>query len=182
MLGRWWGEKTTLREWLALLLGFGGVGILAWGDELRADAFSAAVLFCAPISWAWGSILSRKLPLAAGMMSAATQMLTGGALLALVSAMAGETVPAVIPSASLWAWAYLAVFGSLIAYSAFMYLLRNTRPAVATSYSYVNPVIAVLVGVGVGGETAGAGLWWAVVCIVLATVVVMVMVKPTPSK
>jgi drug/metabolite transporter (DMT)-like permease len=77
------------------------------------------------------------------------------------------------------AWVYLAVFGSLVAYSAYTYLLNNSRPAVATSYAYVNPAIAVAMGVGMGGEHAGPEVFIAVALIVAATV--LVIRKPAPQ-
>ncbi|MDP2276486.1 MAG: drug/metabolite exporter YedA [Archangium sp.] len=177
-LGRFFGEKTTSREWLALVLGFGGVAVLGFGGELRAEPFSALILFLAPISWALGSLLARRLPLAKGLMSAATQMLTGGLVMSVVSVIARERVPVSPPASSVIAWAYLAVFGSLVAYSAYTYLLANARPAVATSYAYVNPVIAVAMGVGLGGEHAGPEVFIAVALIVAATV--LVIRKPAP--
>ncbi len=177
-LGRFFGEKTTAREWLALVLGFSGVAVLGFGGELRAEPFSALLLFLAPISWALGSLLARKLPLAKGLMSAATQMLTGGLVMSVVSVIAGEEVPVSPPASSVMAWAYLAVFGSLVAYSAYTYLLANARPAVATSYAYVNPAIAVAMGVGMGGEHAGPEVFIAVALIIAATV--LVIRKPAP--
>ncbi len=177
-LGRFFGEKTTPREWLALVLGFGGVAVLSFGGELRAEPFSALILFLAPVSWALGSLLARRLPLSKGLMSAATQMLTGGLVMSLVSFVAREKVPENPPTSSVLAWVYLAVFGSLVAYSAYTYLLNNSRPAVATSYAYVNPVIAVAMGVGMGGEHAGPEVFLAVALIVAATV--LVIRKPAP--
>lgn len=167
------GEKASPREWLGLGLGFAGVAILSLGGELRANPLYAAILFVAPVSWALGSLLARKLPLAKGLMSAATQMLTGGLVMGVVSLVAREGVPTAPPTSALIAWAYLAVFGSLVAYSAYTYLLRNTRPAVATSYSYVNPVIAVMIGAGLGHEHVGPEIVVAVGLIVAATVLVV---------
>lgn len=167
------GEKASPREWLGLGLGFAGVAILSLGGELRANPLYAAILFVAPVSWALGSLLARKLPLAKGLMSAATQMVTGGLVMGVVSLVAGEGVPTAPPTSALVAWAYLAVFGSLVAYSAYTYLLRNTRPAVATSYSYVNPVIAVMIGAGLGHEHVGPEIVVAVGLIVAATVLVV---------
>lgn len=178
-LGRFFGEKTTSREWLALVLGFTGVAVLGFGGELRAEPFSALILFLAPISWALGSLLARRLPLSKGLMSAATQMLTGGLVMGVVSVVAQEKVPVSPPVSSVLAWVYLAVFGSLVAYSAYTYLLNNARPAVATSYAYVNPVIAVAMGVGMGGEHAGPEVFIAVALIVAATV--LVIRKPAPA-
>jgi drug/metabolite transporter (DMT)-like permease len=177
-LGRFFGEKTTPREWLALVLGFSGVAVLGFGGELRAEPFSALILFVAPISWALGSLLARRLPLSKGLMSAATQMLSGGLVMGVVSFVAREKVPVNPPANSVIAWVYLAVFGSLVAYSAYTYLLNNARPAVATSYAYVNPAIAVAMGVGMGGEHAGPEVFIAVALIVAATV--LVIRKPAP--
>ncbi|MFZ5444051.1 MAG: drug/metabolite exporter YedA [Myxococcota bacterium] len=178
VLGRFFGEKTSPREWGALVLGFGGVAVLSTGSDLRAEPFSAMLLVLAPVSWALGSILARRLPLAKGLMSAATQMLTGGVVMAFVSFFAGEQVPVSPPIESVLAWAYLGVFGSLVAYSAYTYLLEHTRPAVATSYSYVNPAIAVAIGVAMGGEKAGLEVVLSVAFIVGATVLVMLKPKP----
>ncbi|MGV3623836.1 MAG: drug/metabolite exporter YedA [Archangium sp.] len=178
-LGRFFGEKTSVREWFALVLGFGGVAVLSTGGELRADVQSALILFIAPVSWALGSLLARRLPLAKGLMSAATQMVTGGVVIALASVLTREEIPTNPPLQSVLAWVYLCVFGSLIAYTAYTYLLSNTRPAIATSYSYVNPVIAVAMGVTIGGEHAGPEVFTAVGLIAAATV--LVMLKPKPS-
>jgi len=174
-LGPLFGERATSREWVGMVLGFAGVAALGLGKELRADPGATAVLVLAPVSWALGSLIARKKPLPKGLMSAATQMLTGGALMAVVSAGWGEKVPALatVPVRSLLALLYLAVFGSLVAYSAYTYLLRATRPAVATSYSYVNPALAVLVGVLLGGEHAGPEVFLSVALIIAATVMVV---------
>lgn len=177
-LSRFFGEKVSVREWIALVIGFVGVALLSFGKELRAEPWSAAVLFVAPISWALGSLLARKLPLAKGLMSAATQMLTGGVVMGLVSFAAREKVPLDPPMKSVVAWVYLAVFGSLVAYSAYSWLLANTRATVATSYSYVNPAIAVACGMALGGESAGPEMFAALALIVVATVLVMRKPKP----
>lgn len=181
-LGPLFGERATSREWGGLCLGFLGVALLGFGGELRAEPLHAAILFIAPISWAAGSLLARRLPLAKGLMSAATQMITGGFVMALVSLALREQVPSAIPLRAALSWIYLCVFGSLIAYSAYTYLLRATRPAVATSYSYVNPVIAVVMGVLLGNESAGAEVLLSVALIVAATAMVVLGRTPaTPS-
>lgn len=173
-LGPVFGERATAREWAGLVIGFGGVAVLGLGGELRAEPFSAAVLFIAPISWALGSLLARKLPLPKGLMSAATQMLTGGLVMTLVSRVAREPIPVNPPASAVLSWLYLAIFGSLITYSAYTYLLRTTRPAVATSYSYVNPAIAVAIGALLGGERIGVETIVAVALIIGATVLVVI--------
>ena len=94
-----------------------------------------------------------------GAMSTAAQMLAGGAALALMALLAGERFAAV-PDARAWgAFAYLVVFGSIVGFSAYIYLLRHVRPALATSYAYVNPPVAVLIGVVLGGEHPGPREW-----------------------
>ncbi|MFO0600162.1 MAG: drug/metabolite exporter YedA [Myxococcaceae bacterium] len=172
-MSRFFGEKVSVREWVAMAIGFTGVALLSFGKELRADPASAALVGVAPIAWGLGSLLARRLPVAKGFMSAATQMLTGGVVMAFVSLAAREQVPVAPPLKSVLAWVYLATFGSLIAYTAYSWLLTNTRPAVATSYSYVNPAIAVAIGVALGGEHAGPEIFAAVALIVVATVLVI---------
>jgi drug/metabolite transporter (DMT)-like permease len=106
------------------------------------------------MGWGLGSIASQRLPLPKGLMRTAAQMLCGGAAMVAVSAALGEGTGT--PSArSTFALAYLAIFGSLVGFTAYSYLLANTRPAVATSYAYVNPVIAVLLGIVFAGERFG---------------------------
>lgn len=177
-MSRFFGEKVSAREWVALVIGFAGVALLSFGKELRGDPKAALILFVAPIAWALGSLLARRLPLAKGLMSAATQMLTGGVVMGFVSLAAREEIPTHPPLHSVLAWVYLATFGSLVAYTAYSWLLQNTRPAVATSYSYVNPAVAVAMGVGLGGEQAGPEIFLAVGLIITATV--LVMRKPAP--
>ncbi|MBL8936557.1 MAG: drug/metabolite exporter YedA [Archangium sp.] len=178
-MGPLFGERATPREWAGLIAGFAGVAVLGFGSELRAEPLYAAILCVAPIAWAAGSMLSRKLPLPKGLMSAATQMTTGGGAMAFVSFAAGERVPEHIPLKVGLSWVYLCVFGSLVAYSAYTYLLRATRPAVATSYSYVNPAIAVAMGALLGNESVGPEVIVAVLLIVGATA--MVVMGRTPS-
>lgn len=180
-LGPLFGERATFREWLALIIGFVGVAVLGLGGEVRAEPLSAALLAIAPLSWALGSLLSRRLPLAKGLMSAATQMVAGGAVMALVSPLLGEAIPTSPPMKSVLAWAYLVVFGSLVAYSAYTYLLRHTRPAVATSHSYVNPALAVVLGAALGGERVGLETVVAVALIIAATLLLVLVRRSRPG-
>ncbi|WP_264776787.1 drug/metabolite exporter YedA [Deinococcus aetherius] len=167
LFARLWGERTSGREWLGIGVGLVGIALLNVG-ELHATPLAALLLILAPLCWTFGSQWSRHLPLPAGLMGSAAEMVTGGVLLALLSVLFGERwgTPT---AASLGALAYLIVFGSLVAYSAYMYLVAHTRPALATSYAYVNPVVAVLLGVGLGGETL-TGLGWAALGVILTGV------------
>jgi drug/metabolite transporter (DMT)-like permease len=100
-------------------------------------------------------------------------MLVGGSLLMLVSWWQGES-PAWPPTLdATLAWVFLVVFGSLIAFNAYMLLLERTSPAVASSYCFVNPVIAMLLGVGLGGETVTPWEWGSLAVIVVGVVLVV---------
>ncbi|MGO9711651.1 MAG: drug/metabolite exporter YedA [Polyangiaceae bacterium] len=143
------------REYVGIGLGLAGVVILNLGGEMRATGMGAVCGLVAPMAWALGSIAGKRLPLAQGAMRTASQMLCGGALMAIVSVALGEHSAA--PSAkTIGAVAYLAIFGSLAGFSAYNYLLHQTRTAVATSYAYVNPVIAVGLGVALARERLDA--------------------------
>ena len=142
-------------EWLGLAIGFGGVVLLNGDGALRATPLAAFLLLVAQLSWGAGTILNRRIDLPHGPMASATQMLTGGTMLFVVGLLSGERLTALPTATSLAALAYLVVFGSIIAFSAFNFLIRNVSPALATSNAYVNPLVAVLLGVGLGGERLG---------------------------
>ena len=152
LFGGLWGRWPARIEWLGLLFGFVGVGMLNLEGNLLANPLGAIALTAATICWAFGSVWSRHLQLPTGPMNSAAQMLAGSTALFVLSIGSGEKLEVLPPLQSILAVMYLVVFGSLIAFSAYGYLLRNTRPALATSYAYVNPVVAVLLGVWLGGE------------------------------
>jgi drug/metabolite transporter (DMT)-like permease len=147
-----WGRWPVKLEWAGLLLGFAGVVLLNLEGDMRASPLGAAALIFATASWAFGSVWSRHLQMPGGMMSSAAQMLVAGAVMAGLSLGLGEHIT-VAPTGDAWvAAAYLIVFGSIIGFSAYVYLLKHVRPALATSYAYVNPVVAVALGVWLGNE------------------------------
>ena len=153
LFSRFTGERSSPRELLGIGLGLGGVAIMNLGGELRASPLGTAAALLAPMGWALGSIASKRMPLPAGtMMRTATQMLAGGAAMVLVSAALGERMHAAPTLRALVAVAYLTIFGSLVGFSAYAYLLRHVRASVATSYAYGNPVIAVGIGMIWAGE------------------------------
>jgi drug/metabolite transporter (DMT)-like permease len=164
VFARLYGERSTRLEWLGLWVGFAGVVVLSLGGELRAHGWEALALAVAPLSWALGSVQSRRVRLPEGPMATATEMLAGGAFLLLFALLHGERVGHP-DGRAVAALSYLIVFGSLIAFSAFTYLIRTARPSVATSYAYVNPLIALGLGVGLAGEriTALTGLAAAII-------------------
>lgn len=154
IFARWFGRRVSRRDWLGILIGFGGVALLNLEGDLRANPLGAVALFLSPLFWALGSQLSHRLEMPEGEMGTATEMLAGSVLLLGWSALSGEAVPqlAAVPVSAWVAWIYLITFGSLIAFSAYMYLLRNVRPALATSYAYVNPLVALGAGAWLAGE------------------------------
>jgi drug/metabolite transporter (DMT)-like permease len=152
------GERPSVREWLSLVVGFAGVLILMGGPSLAGEPLHIALILLAPISWSLGSILARRLAKSAAtdtFMSSAMQMLTGGGALAIGAVLRSERLPAHASAGAWLALVYLIVFGSLVAFTAYNWLLRNARPVVATSYAYVNPILAVLIGAALSSEVLG---------------------------
>jgi len=146
-----WGQWPTGREWVGLAVGFAGIALLTMNGGLRASPPGAIALLVAASAWALGSVWSRRLTLPPGMMASAAEMLCGGAALLALGAMQHEHWHAHPPPASCAALAYL-VFGAIAGFSAYVYLLARVRPALATSYAYVSPVIAVALGAAFAGE------------------------------
>lgn len=139
-------------EWLGLAIGFIGVVLLNFGGGLSGSPLGALALIVAAMGWAFGSVWSRRRDMPPASMNTAAQMLAGGAVLIIASLAFGERFPAAPSAASIGALLYLIVFGSLIAFTAYLYLLKTVRPLVATSYAYVNPPVAVLIGALFAGE------------------------------
>ena len=150
---RWGGERVPLTSWMGLALGVVGALLLALEGDFSATWLGALLAFGAPLAWSLGSYASRKLSQPAAAMAAAAQWLTGGAMV-LVVALWCEPVSALgqVSARSWAAWIYLLVFGTLVALNAYLWLLQNTSAALAGSYSFVNPAVALLVGVALGGE------------------------------
>ena len=146
----------TLRrvEVIGLTVGFAGVALVSLRGGLSADPIGALLLLAAAASYALGCVATRRLTLPRGMMATAAQMTFGGATLMLVSTAAGERLTAPPPRAA-FAMVYLVVLGSLVAYVAFGYLLKNVRPALATSYAFVNPIVALALGAALAKEPVG---------------------------
>jgi drug/metabolite transporter (DMT)-like permease len=155
LFGGIYREWPTRRELLGLTVGFVGVIVLNLGSGLSGSRLGALALILAAMSWAFGSVWSRRQDMPAGPMNTAAQMLCASILLLLIGVLRGERLPAHPQWQASMALGYLVVFGSLIAFSAYLYVLKHARPVVATSYAYVNPPIAVLFGVLLAGERIG---------------------------
>lgn len=159
VLGLFIGERPTAREWLSLFLGFAGVLVLLGGPSLAGKPLHIALVIASPILWAAGSLLARRTKDIGGahatFVGPALQMLTGGIALGIVALAHGERFPIDAPVHAWFGLAYLFIFGSLIGFTAYSWLLRNTRPTIATSYAYINPILAVLIGAALYGEPLG---------------------------
>ena len=172
------GERITGREWLGLAIGFAGVAVLNRAGTLALGSLDTLAILVAPIAWAIGSVWSRRLSLPPKLMGTAAQMLCGGTILLLLAAVTGERISEAPSLHALAALAYLVVFGSLIAFSAFGFLLRNTRSTVASSYAYVNPVVALAIGSLLGSEPFTA---YKLVACALTVLGVAIAVRPHPK-
>ena len=168
-----YGLRPTRLQVTGMALGLAGVLMLTQGQGFGASPAGLAAIAAACTTWSLGSVLSRhSMPLAPGGMGFASQMLCGGAVLMLLSLAVGER-PSWPPQAlAASAWAYLVIAGSLVAYNAYLVLLARVSTALASSYTFVNPVIALMLGVVVAGE-AVSGWEWASAGVVLAGVVLL---------
>ena len=174
------GKRPLRQEWLGIFVGLVGVLLLNVEDNLQANPFGAFLMILAPISWSLGSVLSRRLDLAKGSMGFASEMLMGAAVLFVLAMLRGERITAMPDTSAIIAWLYLAIFGSLIAFSAYMYLLQTVNLTLATSYAYVNPVVAVFLGVLVAGETI-SNLGLVAIGIILSAVVIISFAQRKPK-
>lgn len=147
-----WGHQITVKEWLGIAVGLVGIILLNLGGSLQGDVTSALLLILAAASWSFGSVWSKHLSMPSGLMAPATQMLAGGAALMLMSSLQGEAWPQHISNKSWGAMLFLVLLGSLVAYSAYQYLLKTVRPLVATSNTFVNPVVAFALGIWFANE------------------------------
>lgn len=146
------GEWPTRREWLGLAIGFAGVVVLIQEGDFQASALGLLFAVVAPLLWSIGSVWGSKKDLPEGLMTSTVHFLAGGAVLMVMSLVSGESFTEVPSTGALAALLYLIVFGSIVSYPAYLYLLRNVRPALATSYAYVNPAVAVVLGLTIGQE------------------------------
>jgi len=182
-------QRLTLRLVVALLIGIFGVAVLmAHSLNLGGapvDKLGALALIFASISWSIASIFSRKLPLPPSkLMSSAAQMLTGGALLTILAAALGEFHnfhPAVVSRAVWLSLLYLIVAGSIIGFTAYVWLLHHESPTKVGTYAYVNPIVAVLVGYFLGGEELTTRTILGSLCILVSVIVITTMPAKKPA-
>lgn len=178
-------QRLTFRLGLALLVGLGGVAVLVGHSrrlgEAPVDTAGACALIVAAISWSAAAFLTRKLPLpAAKAMSSGAQMLAGGVLLLLTAALLGEFRGFHVQAVSREAWlalTYLIVAGSIVAFTAYVWLLHHESPTKVGTYAYVNPVVAVVLGYFLGGEAIGPRTIVGTLLVLVSVVVITTMPK-----
>ena len=179
------GVRLSLGALAGIATGLLGVALLV-GQSARIDPLGAAVILGAGLAWAVGSAYARVAPLPkAPFLSASMQMLCAAVLLAVAGTAMGETGrvhPAAISPGSLAAFAFLVVFGSIVAFTAYGWLLRSGAPSVVVStYAYVNPGVAVLLGWLFAGEAVG-GRELAAGAVILASVGMLVFARHSPPE
>ena len=166
------GIKTRKLEWMGIAIGLAGIIMLNSGGNLSGNPWGAVLILIGSMSWAFGSVYGSRITLPVGMMAGAIEMLAAGIVLMGASLISGEKLTTLPSFSGFMAVAYLALFGSIIAINAYMYLIRNGRPARAPRYAYVHPLGAGLLGTGLGGESLAFIEWLALGVIVFAVVLV----------
>jgi drug/metabolite transporter (DMT)-like permease len=170
------------------VIGIAGVAVLVSRTlhlgGAAIDTAGAIALIVASMSWSVASVLTRKLPLPASqVLSSGAQMLAGGVLLTLAAAILGEFRnfhPAVVPGAAWFSLLYLIVAGSIVGFTAYVWLLHRESPTKVGTYAYVNPVVAVLLGYFFGGEPLGVRTILGTLFVLISVVVITTMPAKKP--
>lgn len=181
LIGHAYGERTPMMAWAGLVLGFGGTALL-----VRPDAgapWLAVIVVLGAAGWALGSLLARRMPLPrGGSMAAGSQMIAGGLALAGLGVARGElAMPAELTTPAVLAWLYLVVFGSVLGFRAYAWLLQHVAPAKVGTYAYVNPVLAVAIG-GLTGEPISLETGWAMALVLTGVACTVATRTATPVR
>jgi len=184
-------QRLTVRLLVALLIGMAGVAVLVSRSLNLGGApvnrAGAVALIVAAISWSVASALTRKLPLPPSkVMSSGAQMLAGGILLILAAAALGEFRNFHLSNVSRQAWfslLYLIVAGSIVGFTAYVWLIHHESPTKVGTYAYVNPAVAVLLGYFLGGEALGLRTALGTFCVLISVIVITTTraAKPAPA-
>jgi drug/metabolite transporter (DMT)-like permease len=182
-------QKLTMRLAVALLIGIAGVAVLTshsiYLGGAPIDPAGAMALLVSAVSWSVAAALTRKLDLPESKtMSSATQMLVGGALLAVVAGALGEFRGFHLSAISREVWLcllYLIVAGSIIAFTAYVWLIHHESPTRVGTYAYVNPVVAVLLGYFLGGEPLGRRTMLGTLCVLISVLLITTTKKEVPK-
>lgn len=184
MVGVGWasgGPRPTPRLGAGIVLGLAGVTVLVWhpGAVAAYPWWGIAALLMASLSWAGGSVLSQRLSPAAQIpspwMATAAQMIAGGLAVMVAATVHGEWSAldlAQFTVASVGAWVYLVIGGSMIGFGSYVWLLRNASPTLATSYGYVNPLVAIVLGAWLNAEPVSGQMLISAVIIIAAVALI----------
>jgi drug/metabolite transporter (DMT)-like permease len=183
-------QRLTIRLALALLIGIGGVAVLMSRSlnlgGAPIDRTGAVALIIGSMSWSIASVLTRKLPLPSSkVMSSGAQMLAGGVMLTLAAAALGEFRHFDPSTVSRGAWLsllYLIVAGSIIGFTAYVWLIHHESPTKVGTYAYVNPVVAVVLGYFLGGEPLGLRTILGTLCVLISVVVITTTRAAKPAE
>ncbi|MFL5403106.1 MAG: EamA family transporter [Gemmatimonadales bacterium] len=179
------GPRPRKRVVAGLLLGLIGVALLVvpnHDSSTQVSVVGAVMLVLASASWAWGSVVSKSAPLPRSpFLATSVEMLAGGAIILLVAILAGQLnhfQPAKVSADAVLAWLFLVIFGSLVGFTAYIWLLGVTSIAKAGTYAYVNPIVAVFLGWAILGETITARTLVAALVILVGVALVNIEWKP----
>jgi drug/metabolite transporter (DMT)-like permease len=177
------GHRPNAMEWTGLCIGFLGVLWLSAGGSLSATPAGLVALLLASVAWSFGSIWSKGRDLPSPFMTSAGQMLCGGVAMCLLGGALGERFHGLPSAHAIGAFWYLVVMGSLVGFSAYIWLLHHVRPALATSYAYVNPAIAVVLGALLAHERFGMreSVAMGVILLGVVTITFARTIKPRPA-
>lgn len=175
------GQWPVRREWIGLGVGALGVLVLLQEGDFRLSTAGMVLVIAGPMFWAFGSVWGKRLEMPDGFMAPAAQLLVAGVAMLVVGPLMGERMEG-MPGAVAWmALVYLIVMGSIIAFTAYVYLLDTVRPALATSYAYVNPAVAVFLGLTLGAEIITGPIYIALP-LILAGVGLIATVQRAPQE
>lgn len=177
LLGR---VRPSKRAVVGMVLGLVGVCVLvgpaAFAGTSRIDPLGVLVLVVASVSWAAGSLVQRAGSITSPLMSTGAQMIAGGVMLLVIAWLTGEIAHLDLAAGSTKSWvslAYLTVFGSLLGFTSYAWLMRNDSPSRVATYSYVNPIIAVVLGAVLANEDINARVIVAAAVIVVGVIAIV---------
>ncbi len=161
-----WGDRPSITEWVGIVIGMVGVSVLTLEGNLQANPIGIGLVLFAIVTWSFGSVWSKHIDMPEAPMGTAVEMLVGGIALTLVAVVRSEQIVGAPTLNATLALIYLITFGSILTLTAYMYLLKHVKPSLALSYAYINPAIALLLGVFVGGEEITGSAWIALPLII----------------
>jgi drug/metabolite transporter (DMT)-like permease len=174
------GNWPRRAEWIAIAIGGAGAAIMLLGRDLQSSLSGTLLILLAEIAWSLGTVISRRLDIPHGPTGFGAEMFAAGLMGFVVSAALGEhwAVPNVAHVG--WAWGYLVVFGSLLAFSAYRFVVERVSPTLASTYAYVNPPVGLIVGSWLGKETFSANVLIGLP-VVLAAVALQTWIQTRPG-